>query len=173
MRRLSLSRAFSVRVSARLRVEEWRYSKPAQALDGLAIDLGSFSPLLLAYLIDRVVERFDDMETIEHQGGVGTMVFDRPDVGPTHVAAGGVDLGFLVGAQGLIEEPFDALAAFARADPDHHRALEVIDQRGVLMALVLRHFINAESLQTADAVPLAQGVNRAVQQIGERRGRHT
>jgi hypothetical protein len=87
---------------------------------------------------------------------------DGADVSLTHVAAGGLNSGFLVVTECFVEEPADGLAALARAKPDHAGTVQVIDQRGVLMPLEIGDFINADGLEAAAAMALAQPANGAM-----------
>jgi len=147
--------------------------QPTQALERLALSLSGSSPLLFADLVDGLVERLDDVEAVKHQRGIWTVCLDGTDIGLAHVAAGGPDSGFLVVAHSPVEEPVDRLSALALGDPDHAGSVQVVDQRGVLVALVIRDFVNADGLEPADAMTLAQALNRAMQQIRQGRSRHT
>lgn len=127
----------------------------------------------LADRIDGLVEGLDDVEAVQHQGGVRAVGLNGTDVGLTHVAAGGLDSGFLVVTHRLVEEPVDGLAALALADPDHAGALQVIDQRGVLVALVIRDLVNTNGLEPADAMTLAESADGSMQQVRQGRGRQS
>ncbi len=77
------------------------------------------------------------MEAVQHQRGIRTMVADGADIGLAHVTASPPDLLFLIGTEHVIEEDIYALAPFPGANPHHARAVQVIDQRGVLVPLAV------------------------------------
>ncbi len=72
------------------------------------------------------------MEAIQHHCGVGTMGLDGPHIG---VATGPFGLSFLLGTEHVREKSIDGFLAFATANPHHTGAVQVIDQRGVFVAL--------------------------------------
>jgi len=106
MRRLPRTRRLraSVRLGARGRAHA---EQPAQALNGLALLGSEFAPLLLAHLVDCFVERLDQVEAIDHEGGVWAVRLDGFGVSATHVAAGPKNALLLAGAQYLGEESID------------------------------------------------------------------
>lgn len=145
--------------------------QPAQSFERFAVLGGSLSPLFLADLIDSAVERFDDMEAIQHERGVRAMILNGADVGLTHIAAGQSNLGLLVIAEHLIEEPVNGITPLAGADPHHAGSVQVVNQRRVFVALGIGNLIDADSPEPPDLVPVTGGRNAAMQQVGERRGR--
>lgn len=114
--------------------------QPAQALDGSALLGPELAPLLLAHLVDRFVERLDQVEAIDHEGGIRAMSLDGLGVGATHVAAGPEDALLLPLAQVLVEEPVDGLAALSLPDPHDAGTVEVVDEGGVAMPPFYRRF---------------------------------
>src|SRR5712691_1377765 len=83
MRRLELRSLLSMRVWPLLRLRACMPSSQRRPLIAF-----QRAPFLLADRIDRLVERLDDVESINHQRRVRTVVLDRLGVGPAHVAAG-------------------------------------------------------------------------------------
>ena len=140
--------------------------QPAQAFECLAIIRVCFSPLLFADLIDCVVQGFDDVEAIQDQRGIGAMVLDGAYVGFAHVATGPLDLGSPVLTKRLGEEPVDGFSPFSRADPHHASAFQVIDKRGVFVALGVRDLVDTDGFQPSNAVAIPQPCHGSVQQIG-------
>lgn len=84
--------------------------------DAIGVFVHGLAPLFLADLVDGVVERFDDMEPIQDQLGVGTVRLDGPPhEGLADVAAGPVDLRLLVVAEVCRKNRSMVSRAFPRA----------------------------------------------------------
>ena len=66
--------------------------QPAQSLESFSVRGARFAPLFLAYVVNGIVERLDDVESVEHQLGIRAMTRDGAHVRFTHVAASGVNL---------------------------------------------------------------------------------
>ena len=104
--------------------------QPPQPLDRLPPLRVEGPPLVLADLVHGLVQRFDEMEAVDDQRHIRTVVRDRPDVGGAHVATGPGDSRFLPPAQPVVEEAVDGVAALALADPQDPRAVQVVDEGG-------------------------------------------
>ena len=139
--------------------------QPAEPFQSFPVRFVGLSPLLLADFVDRLVEIFDDVEAVQDQGRILAVGLDGSNVGFAHVAAGPRDLGFLVVAEGLGEEPVDGLTPFTCADPDHTGPIQVVDDRGILVALSVGDLINPYRLETSDLVPLPTPFDGPVQQV--------
>ena len=87
--------------------------KPPESLEGFALIDGSLTPLFFADLINGIVEGFNDMKTIQDQGGVRAVFLDCPDVGLAHVTTGPRDLLFLIVAELFGEEFIDGFTALS------------------------------------------------------------
>ena len=147
--------------------------QPAQPLDRLAAFGIEGAPLLLAHLVHGFVQGLDDVEAVDDQRGVGTVMLDRLGVGAAHIATGPQNARFLPLAQALIEEPVNALSALALADPQDPGAVQIIDQGGELAALAEGDLVDAQGGYTADFMAVSYPVDDPVQQVRECRGRHT
>ena len=147
--------------------------QPAQPLDRLAAFGIEGAPLLLAHLVHGLVQGLDDVEAVDDQRGVGTVMLDRLGVGAAHIATGPQNARFLPLAQALIEEPVNALSALALSDPQDPGAVQIIDQGGELAALAEGDLVDAQGGYTADFMAVSYPVDDPVQQVRECRGRHT
>ena len=87
------------------------------------------------------------METVDNQRRIWAVRRDCANIGLTHVAASCCDLTFLVIAHLGIKEFINGAATLSLTDPDNHRSIQVVDQCGVLMPLVVLNLINANALQ--------------------------
>lgn len=141
---------------------------PAQPLDRLLVMFRCLPPGLLSHLIDGLVEGLDDMEAIEHESGLRAMFADSADITCTHVAAGGTDLLALPWAERFSEETVDRIAASTLADPDHFGGIEIVDQRRVLVALVVGDLVDTEGTQASDPVTMTMSLDASMQQIRKR-----
>ena len=56
------------------------------------------------------------------------------------------------------------------ADPDYVGPVQVVDQRDVLVPLVIRDLIDTESLEPTDAMAFAQPTNQAMEQVRQGQG---
>jgi len=110
--------------------------QPAQTFGRLAPPGIECTPLLLAHLVYRLIQRLHDMEAVDDERGIGTVMLDCPSIGTAHIATGPPDACFLPLAQAFVEEAIDGLAALSRADPQDTSAIQVIDEGGELAALL-------------------------------------
>ena len=110
------------------------------------------------------------MEAIQNKRGIGTVVRNSSDVGCAHVAARPLYLLLLIIAEHLLEENINGFATFTWSDPHDTAAIQIVDQRGVLVSFGIGDFINADPLQAPDFVALTGGRNAPVEQVGERGG---
>ena len=145
--------------------------QPAQPLECFALAGIGLTPLLLADLVDGLIECFHDMKAIEYQFGVAAMITNGAHVGFAHVAAGRVNLRPLIGTEHLIEKSVDGFAAASLTDPNDHGPLQIVNQRRVTVALVIRNLVNTDDPQSADTMAGATACDAAVQLLGQRRGR--
>lgn len=141
--------------------------KPTQTFEGFPLVRSGIAPLLLTHIIDGVAEGFDDVEAIQNQSGIGTMIPDGANVGLAHVTTGPHDSLFLKETERIVEEPVNCLPALSLAHPYHTRAFEIVNQGGVFVALRVGDLVDADLFQSPDTVTFAQAGNRAVQQVRE------
>ena len=146
--------------------------RPTKSLDRLALLAGQSAPLLLADLVDGVVQRLGDVEVVDDEGGVRAVVLDRLGVGAAHVATGPADLAPLVLAQGFGEEPVDGFAPLSGTDPDHASSLQIIDNRGEFAPLAVGDLVGPEAAQSPDGMSVAGAGNDSMQQVRDRRAGH-
>ena len=143
--------------------------QPPQPLQSFALLAAGQAPLFFADIIDSRIQGFDNMETVQHQCSVRAVVGDGPDVRCTHVAARPLDLFLLIVTEDLVEENINGFAPFPRPNPHDAGPIQVVDQRGVLVALGVGDFVDSESFQAPDLMSITGGGNAPVQQIRERR----
>ncbi len=143
--------------------------KPAKTLEGLSLVRGSLSPLFFTQFIDSGVEGFDDMEAIQDQGNIGTVIIDCTHIGSAHITACPLDLLFLIGTELGIEEGIDGVPAFAPTDPDHTGSVEVINNGGVLSPFGVGDLVNTDRFQSSDFMAAADSGNQPVQKLREGR----
>ncbi len=117
---------------------------PAQPLEQLAVLAAGLPPLFLAHLVDGFVEGLDDVESVQDELGVGTMLPDGADEGLAQIAADPADTSLLEGAQPVPEERVDGLPCLVLADPDDTGTFQVIDQGGVFVAPGVGDLVDTE-----------------------------
>ena len=78
------------------------------------------------------------------------------------------NLRLLVVTELVVEELVDSGAPPALADPHDHRTFQVVDQRGVLVALVIRHLVDADDAKSSHTMALTVTFNAAMQLVRER-----
>ena len=141
--------------------------EPAQPFKYFAFLGGCFPPLLLTDFIKGCIDGFDDMETIQDEGGLRAMLLDGPYVGFTHVTGGPENLVSLVVGEAFLEEEVDRIPALALADPYDARSFQVIDDSGVLVALAIGDLIHTDGLQSSDPMAIPQSGDALVEEIRE------
>ena len=146
--------------------------QPTESLDRLALLAGRSAPLLLADLVDGVVQRLGDVEVVDDEGGVRAVVLDRLAVGSVHVATGPADLAPLVLTQGFGEEPVDGSAPLSGTDPYHASSLQIIDNRGKFALLSVGDLVGPEAPQSPDGMSVAGVGNDSMQQVRDDRAGH-
>ena len=135
---------------------------PPQALEGELLALPDLPPLILAHLVHRLVQGFDDVEAVDDQRRACEAAFDDAGVGSRHVAAGILDLLALILAEMILEEMLEGCAALTGADPNDLGAFQIIDDRRVFMPATVADLVDAEHCQSADLVTAADTGDDAV-----------
>jgi len=143
--------------------------EPPKALESTSLGACGVAPLFLSHLVHYVVERFDNVKTVQYEFGIRAVVFDSPDEGFTHVAAGPLDLLPLVVAEHLVEELVDGVALLALSDPEHAGTFEVVDNGDVFVPLVVGDLIHADGLESPDPVSISYASNGPMEYVGKRR----
>ncbi len=146
--------------------------QPAQPLDRLAAGGIEGAPLLLSHLVDRFVQCLYDVETVDDERGILTVMFDGLGIGQAHVATGPLDPRLLPLTQALVEEPVNRLAALALADPQDARAVQIIDDGGEFTALAVGDLVGAQSDQAPDFMSVSHPRDDPMQQVGQCRCWH-
>ena len=141
--------------------------EPAQAFEYFAFLPACFSPLFLPDLIKGRIDGFDDMETIQDQGGFTAMLLNGPYVGFTHVTGGPENLVFLIAREAFLEEDVNRLPALALADPYDTGSIQVVDDGSVFMALAVGDLIHTDGCQSPDPMAIPQSGDALVEQIRE------
>src|SRR5580692_10333477 len=117
--------------------------QPAEAFDGVTGVALESAPCFFTDFIDSFIERFDQMEAVDDESGVETVVFDRFGIGTAHIATGPSNALDLGQTQLLFKEPVNGGAAFALAHPEDPRAVQVVHNSGESAALQIRNLIDA------------------------------
>ena len=87
------------------------------------------------------------------------MLLNGSDIGLAHVATGPLNFALLVVSESLVEELINGFSALSAADPYDAGSIQIIDDGGILTALTVGDFINANALKIPNPVSLAQPVN--------------
>ena len=171
MRRLEFRRLLRNRVWPLVRCRECRLSSHRSPLMAFRPCVSSARHCSLRDLVHGLVQRFDEMEAVDDEPHVRTVVSDRPDVGGAYVATGPGEPRFLPPAQPVVEEAIDGVAALPLAHPQDLRPVQVVDEGGELPALAVGDLVDPERGQAADGVPVAHPRDDSMQQVGQGRGR--
>ena len=134
-----------------------RVQQPVWAVDYLAPLADQSTSFLLAYRVDAFVEGLGDVEVIDNERGVRTMMLHHRGVSAAHVASGPGDMSELLVAQGLSKEAIAQFAAVSGPEQHHSGALEVIDQCSEFAPLAVRDLVGSEIIEAPDAVSIGPG----------------
>jgi len=126
--------------------------KPTKAFKCLTAIGGGLFPLFFSNLIHSFIECFSNMETIQNQDSVGTVIFDGPYIGLAHIAAGPLNLLFLIVTKMFGKEFINGASALALADPHNTSTIKIIDDGSVLMPFAVRDLINSYGFKPSDSV---------------------
>jgi len=141
--------------------------EPAEPFEYFAFLPACFSPLFLPDLIKGRIDGFDDMETIQDQGGFTAILLNGPYVGVTHVTGGPENLVSLIAGKAFLEEDVNRLPALALADPYDTGSIQVVDDGSVFMALAVGDLIHTDGCQSPDPMTIPQSGDALVEQIRE------
>jgi len=143
---------------------------PTQPLDRFTTVGIQGAPLILAHIVNGLVECLNNMETVDDERGIGAVMLDRPGIGAAHVATGPQDASLLPLAQTFVEEAVNCLAALTQAHPQDTRTIQVVNKSGKLAALAEGDLVGTEGDQATDFMPITNTRNDPVQQVGQCRG---
>jgi len=118
--------------------------EPAQSLKRFSLIGRGPAPLLLANLIERLVESLDDVEAIENNLGVGAELLDGADKGLRHVAGGDFDGFAPVFIKRFGEETLNGLTSLAAPGPDDAVVVQIVYQGKIFVSLLVRNFVDAD-----------------------------
>ena len=141
--------------------------KSPKAFGCLTVIGGGLSPLLFSNLIHSFIECFSDMETIQNQRSVRTVIFDGSYIGLAHVTASPLDLLFLIVTKMFGKEFINGFSALALADSHNTSPIKIIDDSSVLMPFAVRDFINSYGFKPPNSVSGRKAGYAAVQEVGE------
>jgi hypothetical protein len=139
--------------------------EPPESLEGFALIDGSLPPLFFSDFINGIVEGFDDMKTIQDQGGVRAVFFDGSDVGLAHITTGPRDLLFLIVTELFGEEFVDGFTAFSLTNPKDAGSVQIIDHGSVFMAFTVGDLVYPNGPKPPYSMPLPDASNGSVQHI--------
>src|SRR5262249_45245235 len=120
--------------------------QPARALEGrllLPCQAPHFAP---PYLVDRLLQMFDDMKTIEQNLRLGSMLPHQVHIGGPHVHAHYLQSRTTSPPQFFREELLDRFFGAVFAPPQQDSPLQIVDHRQVNLPFAPADFIDADDM---------------------------